>query len=61
MKLYFKCAYLMLKTNFIFCILKYIFTCYAVDIFKFSVNEIGIHLMQSSSLMLKWQDTHFSY
>lgn len=39
MKFYFQCAYLMLKTNFICCILKYIFTFYAVGIFRFSAME----------------------
>lgn len=39
MKFYFQCSYLMLKTNLICCILKYILTFYAVDIFRFSVMK----------------------
>lgn len=43
MELYIKCAYVMLKNNCsFFCILARIFTSYAVDIPKFSVNVIGI-------------------
>lgn len=52
MKFYFQCAYLMIKNNFICCILKYIFTFYAVDIFRFSVNGVGIQLMQKFFHML---------
>ena len=46
MKLYIQCAYLVLKNNFIFCVLKYGFTCCAVDTFKFSVDGIGISLIK---------------
>lgn len=46
MKFYFQCALLMLKNNFICCLLKYICSFYAVDIFRFSVNIVGMQLME---------------
>lgn len=52
MKFNFQCAFLMLKNNFICSILKYIFAFYAVDIFRFSVNGVGIQLMQKLFHML---------